>query len=235
MVNGTHVDRAAWLLAGFMCSGGLAACGSGAASTMAGTGALPSASAATAEGAPQVVRTVRYEADLKEDYLLLAELAASPKVVLVVAGEVTETMPLYEEQAAYTKLTVKVTKSRSAAVPVGSSIVIYRDGGLIPLKSIPPDLKSNGQKLSSPPANAVVDFSFMGAPQSKVGDDIVAFLQKNPNPGRADSYQLVSSVHGLFTLDKKAGKYHRSGEGDRPGFEASASVANTESYAEHKK
>jgi hypothetical protein len=87
---------------------------------------------------------------------------------------------------------------------------------------------------ASPPANAVVDFRFMGAEQSAVGDEIVAFLRPDPNLGRSGAYQLVSSVHGLLKLDRKANTYHRLGDEKRPGYEASASTTAAEEFTRRR-
>jgi hypothetical protein len=121
-------------------------------------------------------------------------------------------------------------------VAVGSTVVVYRDGGQIPLGQVLPDLKSDQAALlpASPPANAVVDFRFMGAEQSAVGDEILAFLQPDPNPGHSGAYQIVSSVHGLLKLDRTAGRYHRLGDEQRPGYEPSASMTTIEGFTGHR-
>lgn len=144
-------------------------------------------------------------------------------------------MPVYQEQVAYTKLTVTVTRS-SSSVAEGSTIVVYRDGGQIPLSQVLPDLKSDQAAMlpASPPANAVVDFRFMGAEQSAVGDEILAFLQPDPNPDRAGAYQLVSSVHGLLKLDRKTSTYHRLGDEKRAGYEASVSTTTAEGFTRRR-
>jgi hypothetical protein len=234
------------LLLGVAFTSGLAACAGspGSGTSAAGTSASGAAARAGTGGgdasasadAPVVVLKVAADAVLKEDYAALAQLAASPNVQLVVSGKVVGATPVYQEQLAFTKLTVKVTKSSSSSVAVGSTVVVYRDGGQIPLSQVLPDLKSDQAAMlpASPPANAVVDFRFMGAEQSAVGDEIVAFLRPDPNPGRAGAYQLVSSVHGLLKLDRKANTYHRLGDEKRPGYEASASTAAAEEFTRRR-
>ncbi|MFU8850139.1 hypothetical protein ACNAW0_03990 [Micromonospora sp. SL1-18] len=232
------------LLLGVALTSGLAACGgsadpeasaagTSASSAQAGTGG--DAAPASAD-APVVVLKVAADAVLKEDYATLDQLAASPNARVVVSGKVVEATPVYQEQVAYTKLMVTVTKSSSNSVAVGSTVVVYRDGGQIPLSQVLPDLKSDQMAMlpASPPANAVVDFRFMGSEQSAVGDEIVAFLQPDPNPGRAGAYQLVSSVHGLLKLDRKSSTYHRLGDEKRAGYETSANTATAEAFTRRR-
>ncbi|WP_446219953.1 hypothetical protein [Micromonospora sp. IBHARD004] len=241
----TSMTKTVPLLLGVALTIGLAACASSPDSGTSAAGTSGSGAAARAEtgggdaasvDAPVVALKVASDAVLKEDYATLAQLAASPNVRLIVSGTVVEATPVYQEQVAYTKLTVKVTKSSSSSVAVGSTVVVYRDGGQIPLSQVLPDLKPDQAAMlpASAPANAVVDFQFMEAEQSAVGDEIVAFLRPDPNPGRAGAYQLVSSVHGLLKLDRKAGKYHRLGHAERPGYEASVSTAAAEEYTRRR-
>jgi len=233
----TSLTSSAALLISVAIAGGLAACST---STDAGTAPapaapVPAAAADTSAAAPVVVRKVTSDASLKEDYKTLAELAKSPNAKLIVSGKVVEATPVYEEQLAYTKLTVKVTKSSQSSVAVGSKIVIWRDGGLIPLSQVLPDLKDDpaAPLPLAAPANAVVDFEFMGAEQNAVGDEIVAFLHPDPNVGREGAYQPVSSVHGLLKLDRQAGRYHRMGHVD-PGFETEATTAKSEQFTRRR-
>lgn len=231
----TFMTKSVALLLGVALTSGLVACtgASDRETSAAGTGG---GSAPASTDAPVVVLKVAADAVLKEDYPTLSQLATSPNVRLVVSGKIAEATPVYQEQIAYTKLTVTITKSSSSSVPVGSTIVVYRDGGQIPLSQVLPDLKSDQAAMlpASPPANAVVDFRFMGAEQSAVGDEIVAFLQPDPNPGRAGAYQPVSSVHGLLKLDRKKGIYHRMGDEKRAGYEVSAGAATAEMFTRHR-
>jgi hypothetical protein len=234
----TFMTRAVALPAGLLLGAvGLAACSDSPDAAPAPRSASSSGVRAGADttsastDAPPVVLTVSADAVLKEDYQTLAQLAASPNVSLIISGKVVQATPVYQDQLAYTKLTVKVTKS-SGKVAVGSTIVIYRDGGLIPLSQVKPDLKDDqATKLpASTPANAVVDFQFMGAEQSAVGDEIVAFLHPDPNVGRTGAYQAVSSVHGLLKVDHKTGTYRRLGTEDRPGFQVTTTTTAAEGF-----
>lgn len=239
----TLVTKSATVLLGVALIGGLAACtGSPGAqtsttSTSSNSRAGSGGGAANAEtGSRDVVLTVASDAVLKEDYDTLDQLAASPNVRLVVTGKIVKATPVYQEQVAYTKLTVTVRKSSSSGVPAGSTIVVYRDGGRIPLSQVLPDLKSDQAAMlpASPPTNAVVDFRFMGAAQSAAGDEILAFLQADPNADRAGAYQPVSSVHGLLTLDPATTTYHRLGDEKRAGYETSANVATAERFTRRR-
>lgn len=229
----TFLTKSVALLFGVALTAGLMAC-----ADSPDTAASPARAAAgggpapASVDAPAVVLKVAADAVLKEDYATLDQLAASPNVRLVISGKVVAAEPVYQEQVAYTKLTVTVTRSNSGSVAAGSTVVIYRDGGQVPLSQVLPDLKSDQAALlpASPPANAVVDFRFMGAEQSAVGDEIVAFLRPDPNPGRAGAYQPVSSVHGLLKLDRAANRYHRLGDEKRAGYETSASTAAAEGF-----
>jgi hypothetical protein len=237
-MTNTSTVKAAALLFGVAIAGALTACSSAAHNNSAPAAQAPAAPAPVAApavadaGKPVVVSKVVSDASLKEDYKTLAELAKSPNAKLIVTGTVVEAAPVYEGQLAYTKLTVKVAKSSDKKVPAGSKVVIYRDGGLIPLAQVLPDLKDDpaAPLPKSAPADAVVDFEFMGAEQSAAGDQIMAFLHPDPNVGREGAYQAVSSVHGLLKLDRAAGKYHRLGEA-LPGYEVETSAATAEKLA----
>lgn len=232
----TFLTKPVALLCGVALTGGLMACGSSPDERTSATAGTRAGSGAPADAVPVdppvVVLKVAADAALKEDYATLDQLAASPNVRLVVSGKIVEATPVYREQVAYTKLTVRVAKSSSRDVAPGSTVVIYRDGGQIPLSQVLPDLKSDQAAMlpASPPANAVVDFRFMGAEQSAVGDEIVAFLGPDPNPERAGAYQPVSSVHGLLKLDRQANRYARLGDEKRAGYEASTSAATADAF-----
>jgi hypothetical protein len=235
----TSKAKAAALLLGVALTGGMSACSGSSeeAAPVAQTVPATQSAAATSADAPVVFRKVTSDASLKEDYDTLDQLAASPNVKLIVSGKIVEATPLYAEGLAYTKLTVKVAKSSDSSVAAGSKIVIYRDGGVIPLSQVLPDLKDDpaAPLPKVAPANAVVDFEFMGAEQSKVGDAIVAFLHPDPNPGREGAYMPVSSVHGLLKLDSKSSKYHRLGHHASPGFQAEASNTAAEGFTRRRR
>jgi hypothetical protein len=205
----------------------LSAC-SGKGSASSGTPAAGSASSTEV-----IVLRVPVDAVLKEDYRTLDELAASRSVDLVVAGTVVRATPTYQQQVPGTELTVQVTTSNSPTVRPGSRVVVQRDGGRVPLVRVLPDLSPQvrAQLPSAPPHGAVIDFVFLDAPQIAVGDRIVAFLHRDPNPGREGTYQVVSSVRGLLRLDATTGRYERLGIEPGSGVQASVDRAVAEKFA----
>lgn len=170
---------------------------------------------------PEVVLNLDSKAELKKDFATVDQLNGSADASVIVRGEVVGTNDVYTDQLAHRILTVAVQKAYRGRT--AKTITVYEDGGIIPVKDVLPDLDTHlGQALSPEQIeHGVVDFRFMGADHSNVGDKVILYLRRNPNSSQGDSYQMVSSVHGRFTLDEASAEYRRPGS-DRPGFEASA-------------
>lgn len=167
-----------------------------------------------------VVYELSTDASLKYDYATIDELNKSDVVDAIVKGTVTDTQDSYIEGVAYRVLTVDV--QRIFRGETASRITVYEDGGYVRVKDMLPELQGRMDTTSLTPEqveNGVVDVRFLGAPHSQVGDTVLLYLLVNPNKSQGDSYQMVSSVHGRFTLDAGTGEYARPVDADRPGFE----------------
>src|SRR5215471_87041 len=160
------------------------------------------AGASSTTGSGDVVMTLNSEAALKEDYRTIKELAGSKNLVAIVRGTVGATRDVYADQFAFRILSVNVTETLRGQV--GPQISVLEDGGIVPYTKVLPALVNKfGATPSAPPnPNGLVDFRFMGARHSEVGDEVVLFLGKNINSGTPidTEYFMVSSVHGRFTL-----------------------------------
>jgi hypothetical protein len=170
-----------------------------------------------------VVMFMNSEASLKEDYATIEELARSKTVVAIVRGTVSAVRDVYVERSAFRVLSVNVAEGLLGQA--GRQISVVEEGGVVPYAKVAPDFpRKDGDP--APPANPAgyVDFRFMGARHSEVGDEVVLFLGANPNIGTPieTEYNMVSSVRGRFTLDVKTNQIVRSlGSPDRdfrPGY-----------------
>ena len=176
----------------------------------------------------RIVMTVASDPSLKYNFPTISELAASSVTKAVVEGTVTEVEDIYVDGVAYRVLTVDVKESRK--MKVGKAVTVYEDGGVVPYAEILPELQAHS-KVKLPPAasDAYVDVRFLGAQHTEVGNEIVAFVQPNPNSRDlipAD-YQLIGSVQGLLVRDASTGLYLRRGVGEK----ASAGVERSLSRA----
>jgi hypothetical protein len=167
-----------------------------------------------------VLYTTSAEASLKHDYDTIAELNKSDAVEAIVEGTVTATQDVYKDEYARRLLTVDVQKCFKGQTK--STIQVYEDGGLVPIKLLLPELQAKGvagdltqQQIDS----GVVDMRFLGATHSEVGDKVLLYLYSNPNPGEEGTYLLVSCTHGRFTLNGSTGQWERVSASARPNYE----------------
>lgn len=126
-------------------------------------------------------------------------------------GRVTATKPFYASHTAWTILTVQVERAYKGSP--AKEILVYEDGGLVPLKDVLPDLEG---KADTPEftdeqiATGVVDMRMMGAAHSEPGQQVLLFLMDNPNAEFTGSYMIVSSMYGRF-ISKRDGEWERLG------------------------
>lgn len=174
-----------------------------------------------ARSTPDVLYTTSAVASLKHDYDTIAEFNKSDAVEAIVKGTVTATQDVYQDEYARRLLTVDVQKCFKGQTP--STIQVYEDGGLVPIKLLLPELQAKGvagdltqQQIDT----GVVDMRFLGAAHSEVGDKVLLYLYSNPNPGEEGTYQLVSCTHGRFTLNGTTGQWERVPASARPNYES---------------
>lgn len=199
--------------------------------TRSSSGANGSTVVADSDAGPNVVLTVTADALLRETYATVGELNKSSAVDAVAKGRVSATQDIFLEGVAYRLLTVDVAKTFKGTLP--ERIKVYEDGGYVKLKDMLKEASAHldastytGRQIEE----GVVDVVFMGARHSQVGDEVVLYLRKNPNASQGDSYQLVSSVQGRLTLNKKTAKYERpSGPETTEGFQDEIAAAELES------
>lgn len=152
-----------------------------------------------------IVGTVRLDAALKDVFPTIDALARSARSELVVRGIVTDVAYVFDGQLARTKLTVSVEQSwRGPAAP---QVVVWEDGGFVPAADF---AAANADKQLASRVTGWIDVRFEGASHPHVGDHVVLFLARNPNPGQQGTYQEVSSVYGRLTQDPGGASYSRA-------------------------
>jgi hypothetical protein len=177
------------------------------------------------------------DAVLKYLYATIDEMDESDAVDTIVKGIITDIDYVYEEGLAYTIITVNVLdsyKGKSA-----KEIKVYEDGGYVKVKDMLDEFKDNGmdleKKLSKEKIeNGLVEMKIFNAPHSQKGQQVILYLNENKNSNSTDSYMIVSSVYGKFTLDKNTGKYKRLAEDTIANFEDSISKDEMEKKLKNK-
>lgn len=175
-----------------------------------------------ARDAPNVLYTTSSEASLQHDFDTIAELNKCDFVDAIVKGTVTATKDVYEDDYAMRLLTVDVQKCFKGQT--ATTIQVYEDGGLVPVKLLLPEMQihGGGNNLTQEQIDTgVVDVRFLGAPHSEVGDTVLLYLYNNPNAGHEGTYQLVSCTHGRFILNAKSQNWERVAAPGRPNYQAS--------------
>jgi hypothetical protein len=225
----------------------LAVCAAGPSGCTSDCSALTHVSAVTTDGtgttetianhdAAHVVLKVDSTAFWKYYCKTIDELNSSEAVEVIIRGEVVGTRDVYIEHAGQRILTVdvnKVYKGESA-----QQITVYEDGGIVPLKEVLPDMEGHYDPASLSEddiENGLVDFRYMGAEHSQVGDKVILYLRVNPNESQAGSYQMIMGPYSCFKLDELNSTYARPGEEGVPSFETERSEEAMEAALEELK
>ena len=188
---------------------------------------LPQDNEKTSE--PKILYTVDTDAALKHMYLTIDEFNESSAVDAIVKGTISDVEYVYISNCAYSILTVDVSTSYKGN---NSGVIkVYEDGGLVKLKDMVDSRKDNSLTADQL-NNGVVDVKFFKTPHSKVGQEVMLYLTKNSTPLPTDSYRIISSLYGRFTLDKADGKYKRPAL-DLANDSASGSSNKTSSYEQY--
>lgn len=209
-----------------MGSSGLCSCSSSqealsSKSTSAAANGVTTVSTADNSGG-HVVIEVTSDAMLKHYYTSIDELNKATDVDAIVRGVIAVTRDVYESGLAYRVLTVDVTESYKGEP--AHEITVYEDGGVVPLKEALPDMAGHYDPASlseKDVESGLVDFKFMGADHSQVGDKVILYMRKNPNPSQGGSYQLIMSVFSRFKLNEATSMYVR------PAMEGAADFEST--------
>lgn len=191
---------------------GATGCSSGGPAAMANSGSPVTETTTAVDVQEPVVISADMSASLKYIYYTTDELIESDRVETIVKGRVLSTKDVFlpTDHLALRALRVQIEESYKGQP--AAQITVYEDGGVITLKDALADVEGHfdPSTLSNEEiANTVVDYRFEGASHSEVGDQVILFLRANPNPSQRDSYQIVMSVYGRFTLDETTGEYVR--------------------------
>jgi hypothetical protein len=132
-------------------------------------------------------------------------------VVAIVRGTVSATRDLYVDRVGFRVLTVDVAETLRGEP--GGQITVLEDGAVVPYADVAAQLAEKQGAPARTDTDGYIDFRFMGARHSEVGDEVVLFLGVNPNVGTPidTQYFIVSSVHGRFTLDTTTNTFQRGG------------------------
>lgn len=153
----------------------------------------------------------------------VATMARAASVVAVVRGRIASITWEHDGTLARTAYRVNVTQTLKGEVP--AEIVVREDGGYLEAAEVQ---RENQDKFpaSRTPATGFVDVTFEGASHPQVGEDVVLFLQHDPNVGRESGYVLVGSSFGRFV--SSGDTYRRAAVQD--GWESSLTLASLQSY-----
>lgn len=164
-------------------------------------------------GAPgRVVATMKLHASLKHPYATVAKLTKSSATASIVIGTVQAVDYEYAEGLAKTRVLVDVTKTLKGTA--GGRIVVNEDGGYVDARTIQAE---NQAKFPDSPITAsegdVVDERFEGTEHPVIGQQVLLFVQNDPNKGHVGEYQGVMSALSRFTLAGGTFKRSASDEG----------------------
>lgn len=168
-----------------------------------------------------ILITVNTDASLKHMYNTIDEFNKSNDVELIIKGIISNVQYTYIDGCAYSILSIDILKSYKGNSP--KKIIVYEDGGYVKVKDMINELKNHidTSKLSQNQIeNDVVDIKFFNSEHSKIGEQVILYLTPNSAPLPTDSYRIISSLYGRFTLDKTSGKYKRielDGKNDKVG------------------
>lgn len=172
------------------------------------------------DGAPgRVVATVKLDASLKHPYTTVAELAKSSATTSIVIGTVQAVDYEYAEGLAKTRVSVDVAKTLKGTAK--GRIAVTEDGGYVDARTIQAE---NQAKFPDSPITArqgdVVDERFEGTEHPVIGQQVLLFIQNDPNKGHTGEYQGVMSALSRFTM--AGGTFTRSASDE--GLQASTTL-----------
>ncbi len=202
---------------------GLSGCGSSDTASDSTTTTLDDAELTTStvgSSGERVVMVSDGEALLKNYFKTIDELNSAEAVDAIVRGQVIAVQDTWDGYVANRMLTVKVKQTYKG--DVADEIIVREDGGIIPLKDILPLMEGHydPSTLSQDDIDhGLVDFTFMGASHTEVGDKVILYLRVDSDPSLQNTYVEVMSVFGRFKLDEKKNEYMRPEMKGAPSFE----------------
>jgi hypothetical protein len=160
--------------------------------------AAAATTAGTTVGTPEVVMS----ADFAVGYSSIAQLEQAAD--LVVRGEVTAVSYLDFNTAAYTKVTLKVTKCLKGSVAEGDQITILEVGGMTTMAAVKGDKFGPTTKED---AETKVKVTLEGAPLTQVGEESLYFLGQGKIGVVSDTYYVpLGAYQGHFKVDRSVAK-----------------------------
>lgn len=172
------------------------------------------------------------DAVLKHLYTTIDEMNESDAVDNIIKGIITDIDYIYADGLASSILTVNVLDSYKGSTT--KEIKVYEDGGYVKVKDMIDEFNNKGMDLEKDLSkeqieNGLVDMKIFNAPHSEEGQQVILYLNKNKHNNFIDnSYSIISSVFGKFTLDENTGQYKRLSNADIPNFEDSISKEKME-------
>ncbi|MFZ7121818.1 MAG: hypothetical protein ACOWWH_12830 [Eubacteriaceae bacterium] len=177
------------------------------------TGCSEKSSKETTKENNDVLFSLDADAALKQLYGTIDEYNKSDAVEAIVKGNITDVEYVYINGCSYSILTIDVEQFYKGNKGK-KTIKVYEDGGYVKYTDIRNELKSKSdfseENLTEDQINnGIVDFRFFNAPHSQKGQKVLLYLFYNVEPLPTDSYMIVSSVYGKFTLNEENNKYER--------------------------
>lgn len=172
------------------------------------------------------------DAVLKHLYTTIDEMNESDAVENIIKGIITDIDYIYTDGLASSILTVNVLDSYKGSTT--KEIKVYEDGGYVKVKDMIDEFNRKGMDLEKDLSkeqieNGLVDMKIFNAPHSEEDQQVILYLNKNKHNNFIDnSYSIISSVFGKFTLDENTGQYKRLSNTDIPNFEDSISKEKME-------
>ncbi|SHO51756.1 hypothetical protein [Anaerocolumna xylanovorans] len=151
-----------------------------------------------------IISTVNSSASLKAFYYNIDEFVNSGNFDAVVKGKITDIQYQFIGSIARSILTVELSETYYGDIGNISSIIVYEDGGYAKYSDVMESIKPHidiSKYSEEERSNSIVDYCFMDAKHSQVGDEVVMFLTLNSPPLPEDSFYITSSVFGKYTLN----------------------------------
>lgn len=185
----------------------------------------------------EVFMSADSEASLKMLYDTVDEFIESDSSDVIIKGKISEVAYVYSDECAYTISSVDVEKVYKGNVK--EQISVYEDGGYTRLSDEKDSIQQHtdlSQYTEQEMENMLIEHKFMGADHPEVGDEVILFLNENPNQSVKSDYQTDCSVFGRYTL--KQNEYVRaelfSGEKEpEDEEEAAANKSRMEKFETH--